>query len=322
MMQLFAGYDSGGSKTACVLTDEQGALLGVGLGGPSNFLYCGKERALDSVITSTEAAFSQAGLSLCRLKAAYVGSAAIRMQGGAAHVPFFQSCIDAETVLCESDIFPIWYGAARGEPAAVTIAGTGAITYVCRKERYIRVSGWGPLLGDEGSGYDLGRRALQTAVRMADGREPEDCVFVREMFGLFGVSEPRDLVLLLNQGDIRSKVATAARPVFRLYEQGNRTAGRLLHRSAREIARSVSAALEQDASGEAIPLLLSGSLLRPKEALFSLVKEKLIRSKAPISSFLYPQVHPAAAAAALALVSQNMDEAAEALMQNARGRVL
>lgn len=94
----------------------------------------------------------------------------------------------------------------------ISIAGTGAITYVCRPERFTRVSGWGPLLGDEGSGYDLGRRALQTACRIFDGREAPDDVFAREIFSFMGAEDPRDLLLLLNQGDIRSKTATAARP--------------------------------------------------------------------------------------------------------------
>ena len=38
-------------------------------------------------------------------------------------------------------------------------AGTGAITYICTAEGHLRVGGWGPLLGGEGSGYDLDLRA-------------------------------------------------------------------------------------------------------------------------------------------------------------------
>ena len=52
-MKLFAGYDGGGTKTACVLTDETGRILGSGLGGPSNYLYCGREVAAESVRTAT-----------------------------------------------------------------------------------------------------------------------------------------------------------------------------------------------------------------------------------------------------------------------------
>lgn len=321
-MKLFAGYDSGGSKTVCVLADERGRLLGTGRGGPSNYLYCGKERAKESMETSTREAFEKAGLPLTPMEAAYVGSAAIRMNNGAAHIPFFRTCIEAGTVLCESDILPIWYGALRERPTVISIAGTGAITYVCRPERFTRVSGWGPLLGDEGSGYDLGRRALQTACRIFDGREAPDDVFAREIFSFMGAEDPRDLLLLLNQGDIRSKTATAARPVFRLYETGNATAGRLLEQAAEEIALAISAALKAEEGGESLPVVLSGSLLRPEEALFSLVEKKARALGCPVSDFLSPQVHPAAAAAALALCGGGCAGAAETLLQNAKGALL
>ena len=97
-MKLFAGYDGGGTKTACVLTDETGRILGSGVGGPSNYLYCGREVAAESVRTSTAQAFANAGLPMERLDTAYMASAAILIQHGDAHVPFFSTCIDADHV--------------------------------------------------------------------------------------------------------------------------------------------------------------------------------------------------------------------------------
>ena len=201
-MKLFAGYDGGGTKTACVLTDETGRILGFGLGGPSNYLYCGREMAAESVRTATAEAFADADLPMARLDTAYMASAAILIQHGDAHVPFFSTCIDAEHVICESDIYNIWFGAVRDTPAVITIAGTGAITYICSKEGHLRVGGWGPLLGDEGSGYDLGLRALKLACRMYDGREPMEPGFMDAMFRHYAVSTPGELLRLLNQGDM------------------------------------------------------------------------------------------------------------------------
>ena len=53
-MKLYAGFDGGGSKTACYLTDEQGNLLGVGFGGSSNYLFCGREAAAGGAAGSGE----------------------------------------------------------------------------------------------------------------------------------------------------------------------------------------------------------------------------------------------------------------------------
>lgn len=322
MTKLFVGYDGGGTKTAAVLADEDGRLLGVGVAGPSNYLYCGRELAAASVKEATALAFKNAGLEPCRLHTAYMASAAIKLLGGAAHVPFFSSCINAEQVLCESDLFPIWYGAVGDAPAVVSIAGTGAITYVCSKEEFRRVGGYGPLLGDEGSGYELALRALRTACRMYDGREPMDQPFMDALFCHYGVKMPLELVRELNAGDIRSKVADCCKTIFDLYEKGNSEADRLLQQSADEIALAVRTAADHTKCKKPIPVVFSGSLLQPNRALYRLLKKRLLTENSPISSFIPLEMPPAAASAALALHFQGYEAGAEALLRAAKGVVL
>jgi len=318
-MKLFAGYDGGGTKTACVLTDGTGRLLGSGTGGPSNYLYCGRETAAASVIEATEQAFASAGLAPARLEAAYMASAAILIRHGDSHVPFFSTCIDAEKVLCDSDLVPIWYAAVREAPAIVSIAGTGAITYVCSPDELIRVSGWGPLLGDEGSGYDLGLRAIRLAMRMSDRREPMEEEFVRTVFDNFGVTTARELLYHLNRcPDQRSAVASAAKPVFGLFGKGSPAAEKLLRHTADEIALAVSTAAAEGPL-EQYPVIFSGSLVWKESALIPMLRERLQNSG--ISAFLWPEVSPAAASAALALHFAGLDEAADRLLENAKEAV-
>lgn len=318
-MKLFAGYDGGGTKTACVLTDETGQILGSGLGGPSNYLYCGREVAAESVRTATVQAFADAKLPRQRLDTAYMASAAILIQHGDAHVPFFSTCIDAEHVICESDIYNIWFGSVREQPAVITIAGTGAITYICSPEGHLRVSGWGPLLGDEGSGYDLGLRALKLACRMYDGREPGEQAFMDAMFRNYEASTPGELLRKLNRGDTRSAVAAAAKVVFALYDQGSAAATALLESCADEIALSVRTAIRRDGGSAEYPLILSGGLVREESPLYAMLRSRLLRPGSGISAITALQVHPAAASAALALHHAGLKDAAENLLEKAKG---
>lgn len=318
-MKLFAGYDGGGTKTACVLTDETGRILGSGLGGPSNYLYCGREVAAESVRTATAQAFADAGLPMQRLDTVYMASAAILIQHGDAHVPFFSTCIDADHVICESDIYNIWFGAVRERPAVISIAGTGAITYICSLEGHLRVSGWGPLLGDEGSGYDLGLRALKLACRMYDGREPMEKAFMDAIFGHYDLSTPGELLRKLNKGDTRSAVADAAKVVFALHEQGSPTAAALLESCAEEIALSVTTAIRRDGGAKEYPLILSGGLVREESPLYAMLKQRLLKPGSGISEITALQVHPAVASAALALHHAGLETAVEALLEKAKG---
>ena len=318
-MKLFAGYDGGGTKTACVLTDETGRILGSGIGGPSNYLYCGREVAAESVRTATAQAFAKAGLPMQRLDTAYMASAAILIQHGDAHVPFFSTCIDADHVICESDIYNIWFGSVRDCPAVITIAGTGAITYICSKEGHLRVSGWGPLLGDEGSGYDLGLRALKLACRMYDGREPMETPFMDAIFRHYDLATPGELLRKLNKGDTRSAVADAAKVVFSLYEQGSPTAVALLESCAEEISLAVRTAIRRDGSNAEYPLILSGGLVRQESPLYAMLKDRLLQPGSGISQITALQVHPAVASAALALHEAGLNDAVEYLLETAKG---
>lgn len=313
-MKLYAGYDAGGTKTACVLTDREGRFLGSGIGGPSNYLYCGKEIAAASVREATAQAFEKAGLPPQKVEVAYMASAAILLQHGASHVPFFETCMDADTVVCESDIFPIWFGAVKDAPAIVQIAGTGALTYVCRKEGFHRVSGWGPYLGDEGSGYDLGSHALHLVMRMTDERMEKDAQFYSAIFAHYGVETPFEMVRVLNRGDMRSLVASCAKVVFDLYAQGNRTAKELLEYCADEIALSVETAARAVDPSEPLPLILSGSLVQKTSALIPMLQERLIKSEGRISYIGWPKAHPAVASAALALHHDGNTDAVDALL--------
>lgn len=61
-------------------------------------------------------------------------------------------------------------GALGGGPGVVVVAGTGAVALGAGPAGTWRSDGWGHLLGDAGSGYWIGRRALDAALRAADGR--------------------------------------------------------------------------------------------------------------------------------------------------------
>ena len=319
-MRLFAGVDGGGTKTACVLSDEKGFVLGRGVGGPSNYLYCGKETASRSVQDALLLAFRDARLAPCRLDTCYIASAAIATFAGEKHVPFFKSCADTSVMLCEGDIYPIRYAAVRDRPAAVTIAGTGAITYVFTENGFHRVGGWGPTLGDEGSGYDIGRTAMRTALRMFDGRETEDSLFYSTLMQEMQTSDARYLVSLIRDKDERSMVASAAKTVCELYETGNPTAQRILKYAADEILLSVKAACMASGLPNKIPLILSGSLVRPERPLYRLLAEGITEAVG-ISELLSVQTEPEFASLALALKHAGLEEASERVLNNRQSSI-
>ena len=303
-MKLYAGFDGGGSKTACYLANEQGSLLGVGFGGSSNYLFCGREAAAQSVRQALENAFADAGLEAQSLAGAFVGSAAILLGKGDFHLPFFRTCIDAKRLDCDSDLLPVWYGGAQGKDAVVAIAGTGSIAYGCTEKGFFRVGGWGPLLGDEGSGYDLGRRALQLAARMADGRVEMETAFLQAILDAYAVKTPHDLIFAVKGEDSRKQIASCAQTVFTLAEQGSANAKMLLEETADELALLCRTAAKKTGR-EDLPVILSGGLA---EAILPYLKKRL-------ESVSTLQNSPGLACAALTLDRVGLADAAQRLME-------
>ncbi|WP_368856164.1 BadF/BadG/BcrA/BcrD ATPase family protein, partial [Klebsiella pneumoniae] len=67
-------------------------------------------------------------------------------------------------------------GAHSGADGAIVIAGTGSIGLGFAEGRDLRVGGYGFPISDEGSGADLGLKAVQLALRAFDGRHEQSAL--------------------------------------------------------------------------------------------------------------------------------------------------
>ena len=169
-MSFVLGFDGGGTKTDCVLMDGTGAILTRSQSGPSNPLRVGFGAAMASIREATRLAISQAKLpaestaaGLCAgLAGAGPPESAEKIRAlFAAEFPrtSVRICTDLDLAL-----------AATGEgPAIVLLAGTGSFA-VGRNTagETARAGGYGSQIGDEGSAYDIGRRAVLTAMHEND----------------------------------------------------------------------------------------------------------------------------------------------------------
>ncbi|MBA2565875.1 MAG: hypothetical protein H0V09_10720, partial [Gemmatimonadetes bacterium] len=82
-----------------------------------------------------------------------------------------RSLIDVHRVVVSVDAVTNHVGALGLRPGTVVAAGTGVIALgIGADGRSARADGWGYILGDDGSGYQIGRRGLASALREVDGR--------------------------------------------------------------------------------------------------------------------------------------------------------
>src|SRR5262249_28507779 len=256
------GIDAGGTKTLCLLADEHGTVVGEGRGPGAN-LHVAGELELEKVVHEVmEQAIGDRAIvpaAIC------LGIAGVDREDEARTVRAIMRRIGYKSrTLVVNDALIALVAAAGDAPGVVIIAGTGAIVYGRNGAgEAARAGGWGHMIGDEGSGYWIGREALSAVMRASDGRGPETQLS-GEILAHFEVEDVSRLPrLVYDRAQPRMAVAALGPLVQRVSEQGDAVATRILERAAEGLvlaARSVATRLE--VRGDEFAFYLAGGMFR------------------------------------------------------------
>jgi glucosamine kinase len=258
-MGHLVGIDGGGTRTTVVVADAGGQPL-ARYAGAAGLVDPRAPAAAAAVLVSAVAEASRlAGVrgpaaALCAGLAG-VGDPATRevvraALAGAGVAERVRVATDSETAL---------EGAFASGAGILLIAGTGSIAYGRGEDgRTERCGGWGMVVGDEGSGYAIGRAALTAALRAVDGRGTGTRLLPMVMERL-GVDEPRQIATWAGRA-AKAEIAALVPEVIRLAEGGDAPALEILRGAAREQALHAAALIERLAPWSEAPrvVLLGG----------------------------------------------------------------
>ncbi|SKB34325.1 BadF-type ATPase [Arthrobacter sp. 31Cvi3.1E] len=147
------------------------------------------------------------------------------------------------TVVHDSRLLLAAGGAGTG---VAVIAGTGSAAWGKNDAgEEARAGGWGYLLGDEGSGYWLGREAVRHSLRrMNQGLEPDR--LSRALLDSCGVDEPGKLIALFHSPDTgRRYWAQQARLVVEAADAGDEASQAMVVQAGRDLADLAGQATRQ-----------------------------------------------------------------------------
>jgi len=169
-MNYYLGFDGGGTKTHCVVIDDGGMVVGEGRGGPSNPLRCGYDAAFDSLREAATSALASANIQAENVSAVHAGLAGAGRRNVVRRILVFLAQEFPSALAQVSSDYEIALEAAAGAgPGVVLIAGTGSIAYGRNAAgETARAGGHGPWIGDEGSAFEIGRRAVSAVARVRD----------------------------------------------------------------------------------------------------------------------------------------------------------
>jgi N-acetylglucosamine kinase-like BadF-type ATPase len=264
--------DGGGTKTQAIITDMAGKVRGRGLGPSSNLHNVGFVETCRALTTAIEGALLHVlppgtrsagpGWRSVTIAAACFGMAGVDAPSDEAEMsqwvreqgitPRFMVVNDAELVLAG--------GTPEGWGVAL-ISGTGSVCLGRGPNgRSVRVGGWGPLLGDEGSGYDIAMRALRLATQSADGRA-EAPALLQAALQQWSIVDPAVLIRWVHDpARTPAELAGLASAVMALAGKGDPGARRVVDEAAQELARHVDTVVRRLGLKKP-PLALAGGLL-------------------------------------------------------------
>jgi N-acetylglucosamine kinase-like BadF-type ATPase len=244
--QLILAIDAGGTSTRALVTAANGTVLGHGRGGPANHILSGWDTARASIIAAITQTCSAAGIQLPEVTCAAAGSAGVGPNG--------EGCEIVESLLAEmlprarvravGDMVAAFWGALAGDSGVVVAAGTGSVCYGRSPNgNTCQVGGWGHIMGDEGSAYDIAVRALRAGAQATDGRGPQTALAERLATALAAGNLVEVAVRVYGEPMTRQSIARLATTVYETAAAGDPVARALLTEAGIDLGRCALAAL-------------------------------------------------------------------------------
>jgi len=238
--KYIVAIDGGATKTDLVLCTIDGKVLNRIIGGPSNPNDIGFDKSVEYLRSLLEKLLENYGGLKAHLYSFYAG-----LSGGSVGnyieryvLVFREMLVNAENIYNGSDAINALNSGIGCDDGMVLIAGTGSSLFVRSRSEIKQIGGWGYLLDDAGSGYDIGRRGFCAALRHYDGRGESTILY--DLYSRhIGGPVYKFIPEIYRKG--KQFIASFAPLVFEAEAKGDKVASDILDECAAELALLVKA---------------------------------------------------------------------------------
>jgi N-acetylglucosamine kinase-like BadF-type ATPase len=298
---FYLGVDGGGTKTTAILSDLQGENIRTIHLGPGNIAVLDRGSVAqllrniifellrsESVDQIEAAAFAFAGAG--RPEEKKTADELIRGLG----ICYFSVMTDAEI---------LYYSIFGEDPGILISAGTGSICLVKTADQKSRqIGGWGYLLGDEGSGFDIGRKAIKTALEEVHLKDSFSN-FTSKLLSFYGLQRPENLIsIVYSSVNPPRLIASCARLVCQLAELGEPIALSIVDQAASALVNYAEQAMIHYGKDrkKTYQIALAGGILEETSIVHHQFQQKLAEKQFSVR-YKKQEFEPAAAAVLYAI---------------------
>ncbi|MDB6020170.1 MAG: N-acetylmuramic acid 6-phosphate etherase, partial [Pedosphaera sp.] len=270
---LFLGIEGGGTHTVAILADARRNFLQRFEAGPANLKLLTDAQVL-GLFKSIASAFPAPD-------ALAIGMAGARSKPDWERMRIIAGKVWRDIPCHATNDLETALAAAEGrddvpEPARVLIlSGTGSCCYGRNPNgKTAKIGGWGHILGDKGSGYEIGLRALKAVVYYFD-RDGAWSKLGRQLLHRLQLNEPNELIAWAQAAD-KSQIAGLAMEVFNAWQKGDKIAADVLASAEDSLAEDAATCARQLAGPRStVRFILAGSVLIKQPNFAKLVGARL-----------------------------------------------
>ena len=302
--------DGGGTGCRAALCNRAGQLLVYAEGNSCNYHSIGIEKATESLIVLLT---SLANKQALHISSVVLGLAGLDTKKDAAiltsivNQALTAANIAVDTIHLRNDAMLTLIGTVGQNNGVLIAAGTGSIACgITNEDLETRVGGWGHRLGDEGSGYSIGKAAIAHVLKSYDGREKPSGIsaaIIKEM----ALAEVDDLINWVYSSHFSVAQVAALTPIIiRLAEEGDQQATKIIQRACQELGDMALTVIRKLGLLNAdFSLILSGGVL--KNSLVHRLVIQLLTSTCPKLQVIAPSCQPICAGLRYGLMTLGID---------------
>ena len=293
-MKYLIGIDGGGTKTKCIATDIKGKPVYETSGGPTNLLVCGLENVTKTIFNLLTDCIKNLNCSFENIEAIVTGTAGAGRDEDAErlkkHFLDFTASKNKQVKNFKvvSDAIISLEGAFNGGTGSILISGTGSIMLGKDLNGNIhRVGGFGRVIGDEGSGYSIGKKGLTALSRFYDGRG-ESTLLSTLIANHYHISSGEKLIREVYTNDFN--VASLAEHVIYAAKKDDPVCVKIVDEETEELLLHIKT-MKKKLKQDAFNLCFEGSVIT-KDNFFSQALRKKIRSRFKDIKITEPEQSP------------------------------
>ncbi len=302
MMKYLIAFDCGATKTECALADINGNILYTITGGAANFLVSGTEVTSRIIMSLLNDCIRKLNTDYSEIENIVIGVAGAGRKKDAEKLKsslleiFSANENKIKSLKVVSDAQIALQGAFLNEAGCILIAGTGSIIYGKDENGNIhRVGGFGRLIGDEGSGFSIGRKGLQAAAKYYDDRGDETLI-VKLIKEKYSINSADELITKVYKENF--DIASFAEVVLIAAKNEDQIAHHILLEGSEELINHISTMMKKMDTVD-LRISFAGSLISNKNVYSEILLDK-IKTSLPSVIIVAPKHSPIKGAILLA----------------------